>query len=322
MDYLQVFRAKNVLTELVIAKPRNLIKSYGLLENNNVSSHSLLPDSIGGIGIGMYNNDEYYIRLLAKKQIPKLEKELVAALLKVPLMDLKTIVVGKVKAYNQPIRSKTRPAAPGISIGHFNVSAGTFGCIVTDGRKQYVLSNNHVLADVNSGAIGDKIIQPGRVDGGILPTDQIAILSKFVPIDFNGTNKIDAAIAIPLDNSLITSNFPHSIPNIGVIQGITNPTNKMRVAKYGRTTGYTEGEIVSLNSDTPVDYNGLSAYFEEQLEIEGIDGIDFSQPGDSGSIIIDLGTKKAVGLLFAGGGSSTFANPIANVLQALNVSVL
>ena len=65
------------------------------------------------------------------------------------------------------------------------------------GHDVYVLSNNHVLAGVNTASIGDPIIQPGDVDGGDDPGDRIATLAEFQMIDFKGgTRTMDAAIAL------------------------------------------------------------------------------------------------------------------------------
>ncbi len=40
---------------------------------------------------------------------------------------------------------RMRPAPPGVSIGHYKITAGTLGCIVKDGRtgRPMILSNNH-----------------------------------------------------------------------------------------------------------------------------------------------------------------------------------
>jgi len=46
-----------------------------------------------------------------------------------------------------------------------------------------------------------------------------------------------------------------------------------------------------------------------------------SQPGDSGSPVVDSGTHKAVALNFAGDGYYGYGNPIGDVLSALNVSL-
>ena len=57
-----------------------------------------------------------------------------------------------------------------------------------------ILSNNHVLADENRGRQGDRILQPGRLDGGRPPRDVAARLSRFVRLKQRG-NTVDAAVA-------------------------------------------------------------------------------------------------------------------------------
>ncbi len=63
------------------------------------------------------------------------------------------------------------------------------------------------------------------------------------------------------------------------------------------------------------------AFFTGQIVIGGG---GFSAGGDSGSLIVverggDKG--KAIGLLFAGGGGVTIANPIGEVLAAFGVTI-
>jgi hypothetical protein len=61
--------------------------------------------------------------------------------------------------------------------------------------------------------------------------------------------------------------------------------------------------------------------FGDQMAIRGLNGRRFSDSGDSGSAILERGTNRVVGLLFAGAtnGSLTFANHIADVLAKLAV---
>jgi len=61
--------------------------------------------------------------------------------------------------------------------------------------------------------------------------------------------------------------------------------------------------------------------FTEQILIVGTGG-SFSQPGDSGSLIVDRKSKRPVGLLFAGSSSHTIANHIEDVVQALGVTIV
>lgn len=96
--------------------------------------------------------------------------------------------VGYVRALQTP-RDRFRPVIPaGVSIGHYKITAGTLGAIVTDratGAK-LVLSNNHVLANSNDAVVGDAILQPGPIDGGINPGDVVARLERFIRIYYEG----------------------------------------------------------------------------------------------------------------------------------------
>ncbi len=83
-------------------------------------------------------------------------------------------------------KERKRPAPGGVSIGHYAITAGTFGCVVRRDGMRMVLSNNHVLANSNQADIGDDILQPGPTDGGARPADVIASLYDFIPIVFDG----------------------------------------------------------------------------------------------------------------------------------------
>src|SRR5450755_502852 len=61
----------------------------------------------------------------------------------------------------QDPKGRFRPVIPpGVSIGHYKVTAGTFGALVTDKStgEKLILSNNHVLANSNDSVIGDAIL--------------------------------------------------------------------------------------------------------------------------------------------------------------------
>ena len=95
------------------------------------------------------------------------------------------IETGKIVAQDINPRERQRPPMPGISIGHPDVTAGTFGCVVKRNGSKYILSNNHVISNTNNASVGDKIYQPGIYDGGI-SSDGIAVLEDFIPIYFEG----------------------------------------------------------------------------------------------------------------------------------------
>ena len=103
-------------------------------------------------------------------------------------------------------------------------------------------------------------------------------------------------------------------------------TDKAHVWKLGRSTSWTDGNVLTIDQQVTTEYvaNGRKYYalFHDQISIEGRHG-DFSQPGDSGAMILN-DDNDAVALLYAGtetggsnGGGITFANPMIRVMQTL-----
>jgi hypothetical protein len=184
--------------------------------------------------------------------------------------------------------------------------------------KRYILSNNHVLANSNVAQIGDAILEPGPIDGG-LPKNPIARLSEWVPVLFGGaSNYVDAAIAEIINPADV-------IPEILSIGPVAQPEMPgslyQSVRKHGRTTLHTIGVIMDVSADINVLYGAQTAHFVDQLAVVGA-GSNFSSGGDSGSLVVDGVTRRAVGLLFAGGGATTFLNPIDQVLSCLKIQII
>ena len=240
------------------------------------------------------------------------------------------VVTGLIDA--QPHRFRMRPAPGGVSVAHFKVTAGTIGCLAT-GRsaprnaRLMVLSNNHVLANSNNAVFGDCIAQPGPADGGHCPQDQIAILEKFVPIAFGGpVNLVDCATGwawpdrVRRDLVYLSGGAPAFFRlNLPIVA----PALGMPVGKSGRTTQLTTGRITAIGATINVNYGGgRVALFRDQIEIQGTSGL-FSAGGDSGSSIWTWTPQRnPVGLLFAGGGNSTFANRMTHVVNALDINLV
>lgn len=181
-------------------------------------------------------------------------------------------------------------------------------------------SENKHSINCNNAALGDPILQPAPSDGGTVSANTIAKLTDFEVLDINNTNFIDAAIAELDDLNSVTPD----IIGIGFPAAATVPASVgLNVHKHGRTTGYTTGVIRGVNVDTYVNYNSLGRlWFENQIEIGGATNTSqpFSQPGDSGSLILENPDNNPVGLLFAGDDSEiTLANPIDDVLNRLQV---
>ncbi len=225
-------------------------------------------------------------------------------------------------------RTRQRPLVAGISVGHYQITAGTIGyfCRSTkegdDRDATFVLSNNHVLANVNKGKIGDPIRQQGPLDGGT-EDDKVATLYRFVELLTGAdSNTVDCAIGL-LDDGVEVKN---EICMIGAIDGTTEAATQMLVRKHGRTSGYTEGVVSDLDLDVVVGMDAVTkAKFTGQIRIEAtIPYQAIGLGGDSGSLVVERHSQKAVGLYFAGPQSGTYgiANPIEDVLSQLGVELL
>jgi hypothetical protein len=230
--------------------------------------------------------------------------------------------------------SVSRPIVLGVSGGNihsFNKKhtfcfSGTLGSMVQDGSgTQFILSNNHVLDDINKGKRGDPIVQPGLADVACVqdPTTAVANLSRAVKINFGGgNNTVDAAIA-----EVIPGDVSSDIMNIGSIASTTVAASPgLAVQKQGTTTCLTTATISGVGMHGKINYGkGKSARFVNQIVINGPPPPNnFGGPGDSGSLIVTQDPcPQAVGLLFAGSGdqTQTIANPISSVLSKLNVSM-
>ena len=201
------------------------------------------------------------------------------------------------------------------------VTGGTLGCFVKryNDDAYYILSNNHILANINECSINDPVFQPGKIDGG-QTADTIARLADYEPLKFTGDNLYDAAIA-----RLDMSPTDMHVPGIGRLSGTTSPVVDARVQKTGRSSDLTSGLIITRNIDIEVDFgNNRKLVFRDQFEIEGRneEGLvaGFSAGGDSGSLVIESGSMKAVGLLFAGDDmGSSYASPIEPIFSRFNV---
>ena len=218
------------------------------------------------------------------------------------------------------LRARIRPVEGGYSVGHYQITAGTYATAVIDAtafpgvpQRYYVLSNNHVLANSNNARIGDPILQPGPYDGGTVAADTIARLSRFVPINFapGSSNYVDAAIAEGAFDVL-----DREIYWVGYARGGIAPALNMVVQKTGRTTNYTTGRITAINATVNVNYGGGQvARFVNQILTTNM-----SAGGDSGSLLLDM-ENRAVGLLFAGSSVVTVFNDIRYVQHLLGIRI-
>ncbi|MCD3326546.1 serine protease, partial [Clostridium botulinum D/C] len=132
---------------------------------------------------------------------------------------------------NKPLSKKIRPVLGGYSISIVTKNAAaTMGCVVTDNKDNYMLSNNHVLADLNAAPLGTLVVQPGVLDGGKSPKDIVGSLSEYVQLSFKDTNLVDCAIAKVLNKKNVSAKIALTKGPKGVI----SPKFGQNVKKVGR----------------------------------------------------------------------------------------
>jgi hypothetical protein len=241
------------------------------------------------------------------------------------------------------------PIELGTSGGNINdvtsdeCASGTLGSLVVRDGTQYILSNNHVLADEDAGSIGDAIIQPGLIDAPSpcfsSGTNTVAHLSQFIELEQPAgcssacTPPADAAIAQVVSGAVDTTggiiqlgaSAPNNIPADGPPSSTIFPAssivpNSTAVAKSGRTTGLTCSVIEATDFDVYVDYThglGGPSFTADYNNQTAIAGGSFSAAGDSGSLIVAQANAEPVALLYAGSSSETVAAPVTTVLANL-----
>ncbi|MEJ7727229.1 MAG: hypothetical protein WKH47_09475 [Actinomycetes bacterium] len=301
-------------------------------------------DGSGGIYVGIVPSDRpdgYRIAIRLTGDGPDEPADRIEVARTTGGADADVRYVGRVRALASEVRSpgvsradeptatelqqRVRPLVRGSSVAHVEVSAGTIGAFVriAGASAVHVLSNNHVLAATDLGRSGDEVLQPGPADGGT-GADRIGALAAAVPLDPDGPNLVDAAVAV-VDDEVPVDPTAHDGP---VTETVDPDAVRGLVRKIGRTTGVTRGRISAFEVDgVPVGYGTGVFSFDDQIEIEGVLGL-FSDGGDSGSLITTEGDRLGVGLLFAGsatggpGGTGvTYANPLAAVLRALDATL-
>lgn len=319
MDFNTALNLKTEISSSFLQLPaiRSIITFATAIRPGASMVSDKVRQDVKAVGVAEKDNGENYIKVLKLKNSALTPKD-IAQHFNLKATDVVVEETSPIK-FKMPTNNH-RPPFPGISVAHYKVTAGTLGCFVKDDNgKTYILSNNHVLANTNLGRYRDPILQPGPLDGGRRNSDAIAELSYLVELDMQNPNTMDAALAsFTLDAAPV-----YLINQTNKISGTVDPVNKMKVEKFGRTTGHTKGRITVRSMDLKVDFDGPEITFQDQMQIKGYSGKWFCDGGDSGSLVFQTDTLKAVGLLFAGDeDGTTYASPIKDVLTALSVKIL
>ncbi|MGM1058596.1 DNA/RNA non-specific endonuclease [Saccharothrix sp. Mg75] len=195
-------------------------------------------------------------------------------------------------------KTRVDPVAPGVSLGHVRVSAGTFGCVVHDrvDGTPYVLSNWHVLHGP-TGALGDDVVQPGVHDDNRTDRNR---LGRLVRSHLGAAG--DCAVATIEDRR-----FTAEVTGLGVVvEKLGEPELGDKVVKSGRTTGVTHGVVRRVDVLVKIDYGpGVGPRDIGGFEIgpdpkrPAPDG-EISKGGDSGAVWLFKSSNGRVGRTMAG----------------------
>lgn len=214
-----------------------------------------------------------------------------------------------------PRAQRADPMRGGLSISdEFHNAYGTLGGKVIDRTTgaEMILSNWHVLVADWGARPGQKIYQPGRLDGGTF-RDAAATLTRHA-MDVN----LDAAVATLNGTRPL---LPDQL-DLAPVVGPAIAQLGMVVTKSGRRTDITRGRITDVDATLRMDYGTVTKLIHNVMSIEPINSFEqVSGPGDSGSLWIDTATNMAVGLHFAGSDfpERGLAIDLPTVLDALNV---
>ena len=296
-----------------------------------------VPGTVG-VGVGLTERGDriaihvYVLKWADKSRLPK-------TLDGVPVQVIET---EGFRAHDGPPGTNHRaalalPVRMGVSSGNVNGTfAGTLGFRVHRiGHPTEVgyITNNHVAAasgndlcpsqlnPANMPAFGVDQCQPGLLDspGGACVLPAIGDLVQTVPLVMGEefVNTVDAAF-VRSSRGCVSKN----ILDIGAPRRkAAFPKLGQKVAKSGRTTGFTEGLVVAIHVEVSVDYGtGCgTALFANQAIVAPLNSPSMSAPGDSGSPV--LKGKTPVGLNFAGGSGLAVVTPLPLVLNALGVEI-
>ncbi|HBQ29265.1 hypothetical protein HX99_06880 [Peptococcaceae bacterium SCADC1_2_3] len=330
-----------------------MLRLFHLLEKHRFSL--LKKTNVVGVGIGYkqiareYTREPSLVIFVAKKVPAHALNRQEAVPKQIGGLPTDVVEIGEVALLNERFL-KERPARPGLSIGHYKVSAGTFGAVVKDNltKEKLILSNNHVLANATNGKdgrakAGDPILQPGAYDGGGAD-DRIATLFRFVPVK-RVTQESDCPVAAGIEKAgnlflkLARPNYElrllkkffifnyvdaavalpdapglvnEEILEIDKVEGVAEAELGQKVIKSGRTSGLTAGKVIAHKVTLKVTLSAQEeAWFSDQVITDML-----SRPGDSGSLVLTTG-KKAVGLLFAGSAEYSIFNQLKHVFGLL-----
>jgi hypothetical protein len=227
-------------------------------------------------------------------------------------------------------RDRFRPLVADISGTHYQSTACTISAFFRKDDKILIASNMHCFGRENNAQKGDPILQPSPYDLGTLD-DKIGTFLFGVELNFISfkcpyrnffLRKIwrpkELYNLVDISFAELTIDFLPEVLNLGTIKGKREISVGEIVRKCGRTSEVTTGEVISTSWSGQVQYSRGMGLFTDCILIQGN---KFSQPGDSGSPILDE-DNNLIGVLFAGSDNYTIVCKIGNIERIAGVTLI
>lgn len=366
----KILHARSLRRESQVPKDKSLKRIIKI--KNELTSRFLRKGAskkIHAVGIGKLANGEHCIQIFINdsneqllesfpnQQIPNEYKNVPLVLVMMPpasfLSAENHYANFSAEEHRMLIREKQDVIIGGISGANANLdgNSGTIGyfcrkkSLFSRRNEVYLLSNSHVFADLRRMNVEahDFILQPSPGEGA--NSRAIAELTNLSPLKFDNdvtdANFIDVAIA----KLFRGQSHKFLLPFIGEIKRFVEKEDfeiGEKAQKFGRTTGYTSGNLFSVSLDIWIKYDrtGKEAFFADQflIETDKTQYEKFVDKGDSGSLLVD-GENNAVGLIFAGANGKIelkdseqnaqivvnnygVANPISDVMKQMKIELV
>ncbi len=189
---------------------------------------------------------------------------------------------------------------------------GTMACIVNAkaGGTPYILSNTHVLrpgyllAPNTLPQSGDAVLQPpggtgsrvvGHVAASKIPRN--CCYDRGTDIKVIEANLRAGSIADFFDASLgyLTTSYSYDIPGIGIPTGTIEPQDGMPFKALTGYSGMIHGQVVRAKYNNIGNYESGFTSVENNIFTNSV----IWHGGDSGSLLVEPNTRRAIGLVYA-----------------------
>lgn len=222
--------------------------------------------------------------------------------------------------------SDMRPTLPGFNIGHRGSGSGTLGCAVRslDTGERLGLSCAHVIANSGRSAPGERVLVPSLEQAranGMLENALFGRLVMVNPLSYDfekASTNVDAATVRPdspeeLDNELALLGVRPSGVRADAPIGLP-------VRKVGFATELTFGTVLARHTILGLPYPDVSGRLRTIWFTDLLGITPFTQPGDSGSLVLDL-QGEAVGLHMGSSETMSICMPIQRVLDSVRCTL-